>query len=481
MKTKTLIAAATLSVLFVYYTTQLSQAVESSVGSPTAAIETGLNNTVATTVVNDALSRAKSYELPKSTYNRFVVNNTNKSDITCRKGTRISFPPESFEDNNGNVVVDVELTVEECYDLKEMLAEKLSTTSGTSIIETAGMVNIVARKGGVELRLREGIQYSLDFPIGGKREDDFELFYGERNADGIINWVSAGQKANSQVVNSSTNSARSIKESCFIQICESEFRRRTLVSEMDYFNWQLLGGQTLNQWFVSNFNPDAEMVDDFCADKLFSQITFHVNGDGSFKDYYISHESKPCYDRVIAEFLSTMPPLDLSVAMPSYSADHACILTFGHKQGLRNDDFVERFAKKYDYSDAEKTMSEVNTSDLDYYMFSSTELGWINCDRFYEEQSPLVDFYVEANSSDGASVSMVFEDRKSIVRGYRNGNEFVFHGVPSNTNVRLIGVENASGNPMMDVRRTNTSRVRCKLDHYEPITLARLDGAMCWK
>ena len=114
-------------------------------------------------------------------------------------------------------------------------------------------------------------------------------------------------------------------------------------------------------------------------------------------------------------------------------------------------------------------------------MFSSTELGWINCDRFLQEDGPLVDFFVEAKSSPGSSVSMVFEDRKSILRGIREGGHFVFAGIPADENVRLIGKDNFSGNPTIEVKRANTSSLTCSLKNYEPMTLARLDGALCWK
>jgi hypothetical protein len=363
--------------------------------------------------------------------------------------------------------------------LDEILAEKLSTTSDGRIIETAGMVHIEAMQGNVRLRLKMDEQYTVFFPTQGKVDDGFELFYGSVTSDDIVNWTPASRTL--PLGSAGAVSSSSIREDCFIQICESEFRRRTQISEMDYFNWELKDGQTLNQWFVSNFNPAADMVDDFCRDKLISRIAFHVNADGGFKDYYIAHESKTAYDRVIAEFLSSMPPLDLSKVMPSYSTDHLCVLTFGHQQGSSSDEFVKRFAKRYDYADDRQPMTEVNGSDLDYYMFSSTELGWLNCDRFYNEGAPLVEFRVKARATDGSSVSMVFEDRKSIVRGVMMGDEFVFTGVPDDRKIRLIAVDNNGGNPVMQEARTVTSRKFHHMNTYESMTLSKLDAAMCWK
>jgi hypothetical protein len=157
------------------------------------------------------------------------------------------------------------------------------------------------------------------------------------------------------------------------------------------------------------------------------------------------------------------------------------VLTFGHQQGSSSDQFVKRFAKRYEYADDRQPMTEVNGSDLDYYMFSSTELGWLNCDRFYSEGAPLVEFRVKARTTEGSSVSMVFEDRKSIVRGMKIGDEFVFSGVPNDRKVRLVAVDNNGGNPLLQEARTITSRKVHEMDSYQPMTLAKLDAAMCWK
>jgi hypothetical protein len=481
MKTKIIITAATLSVMFVLYSTRLLQAVESN------SLSTDAPSATASAVVFEQ-GRAQAFAPPKalksvklkSTYNRFVIDNTRQCELVGRRGTKLVLPANIFEDENGvSAQGAIEIVMKECYDLDEILAEKLSTTSDGRIIETAGMIHIEATQSDIPLRLKKEVQYTVFFPTQGKSVDGFELFYGNPTTDGIVNWTPASQASGAPNLNGATLS--SIKEDCFIQICESEFRRRTQISEMDYFNWELKDGQTLNQWFVSNFNPDANMVDDFCSDKLISRIAFHVNADGSFKDYYIAHESKTAYDRVIAEFLSAMPPLNLSKVMPIYSSDHLCVLTFGHQQGASSDQFVKRFAKRYDYADDRRPMTNVNSSDLDYYMFSSTELGWLNCDRFINERAPLVEFRVKARTTEGSSVSMVFEDRKSIVRGIKMGDEFVFSGVPNDRKVRLVAVDNNGGSPQMQEARTMTSKKVYRMDSYEPMTLSKLDAAMCWK
>src|SRR5690606_37690568 len=116
------------------------------------------------------------------------------------------------------------------------------------------------------------------------------------------------------------------------------------INEMDYFNWQLDNGQTLNQWFVSQFNPDIKMLEEFCLMGYRSEITFKVDKKGNFKSYYVSNSSAlRDYDRVLARFLQTMPALNLDLLMPDYTYDHACILTFSSKRSKSGEGFAQQF------------------------------------------------------------------------------------------------------------------------------------------
>jgi hypothetical protein len=68
---------------------------------------------------------------------------------------------------------------------------------------------------------------------------------------------------------------------CFIQIVSSYRRDLFYINKMDYFQWKFKDiPQDLNTYFLSNFNPPIEMVNDFCEDKMTCeiQITIHQNG-----------------------------------------------------------------------------------------------------------------------------------------------------------------------------------------------------------
>jgi hypothetical protein len=476
MNTKIVFSAAALSVLCCLYLVSLTNAAESSFeNSAGAAISQTANPKVNSDVV---LPDPIDYATLKTKRTVRKISNDSAQTIECKRGTRLFFPRGSFVYPSGKRVEgEVKLIVEECYDIDEMLAAKLSTTSGNRRLETAGMIQLRAFAGNTELRLADAARYNIYFPVEGNRKDDFELFYGYRDEAGMIDWK---LEENSNPVNESATISEPIVNDCFLQISASQFRCGTRIQEMDYFNWPLVNGQNLNQWFVSNFNPDPAMLDDFCARRMYSQITFHVNEDGSFKDYYVSHSSHEQYDRLLASTLGMMPPLDMKRFMPKYSEDHACILSFGRQQETSSKQFMDRFRKRFDYADGDQKMAEVATEDLNYYVFSSTELGWINCDRFLTTEGPLVDVVVRAAGCENASVSMVFDKDRCILAGVKQGDRFVFNNVPSNRNVRVITIDNPDGKPRMEEAKLNTSSRLHEVRNIEPITLADLDRALCW-
>jgi hypothetical protein len=476
MNNRIIISAAAISVLCCLYFSRLTSAAENELA--TSASGTISPATLPVGVEEDAQPIARDLATLKTKSTTRRISNDKAQTVECKRGTKLFFPAGSFAYPSGKKAEgEIKLVIEECYDVDEMLAAKLSTTSGDRRLETAGMIRIRAYSGNTELRLADNSRYNIYFPLEGPRREDFQLFYGYRNDDGIMDWR---LEENAQPINESAAVSEPIVNDCFVQISASQFRCGTRIQEMDYFNWPLMNGQNLNQWFVSNFNPDPSMLDDFCARRMYSQITFHLNEDGTFKDYYVSHSSLEQYDRLLAGTLQSMPPLDMNKFMPRYTEDHACILSFGRQQETSSKQFVDRFKKRYDYADRDKKMMNVATEDLNYYVFSSTELGWINCDRFLPNEGPMVDVVVETPSCENASVSMVFDKDRSIVSGIKQGNQFVFSRVPANRSVRIITLDNPNGNPRMEETKLNTSSRKCVVRNMEPITLADLDRALCW-
>ncbi len=110
-------------------------------------------------------------------------------EIVGPQGTFLRFYPNSFRDNNGNVItsgnVSIELT--EMYKAGDMLKYYTSTTTSAAVLTSGGQVFIKATIGGNEVKVNK---YGIGFPTNltpgtGPRE----LFFGNTYAkDGMVTW-----------------------------------------------------------------------------------------------------------------------------------------------------------------------------------------------------------------------------------------------------------------------------------------------------
>lgn len=444
----------------------------------------------------------------KKNITRINLDNSKSQKVYGKKGTCLYLPENIFVNSKGEIPKGkIKLELEECYDVSEMIMAKLSTTSNRKMLETAGMIHLKAYSGKEELMLREDAAYNIYFPKNKNTKDDFHLFYGEFDEREIINWELAENEEPieeyedevevSEEYGSSDEwnyedemfsdsdeyfepelkprtSWLAEGESCFIHISKSNLREGTKIREMDFFNWPLQNGQTMNQWFVANFNPDLTMLEEFCVLGYRSGINFKMDNTGRIVSYYIAKASVSEHDRNLANFMMTMPPLDLTKLMPSYTDDHACMLTFASRQGTEQQTFVQQFKKDLKKNE-DGTIASTEAASLDYYIYSSTELGWINCDRFVNETEELVTVSIHTNDAENCAVSMVFEDINSILKGVAEDGKIVFYDVPTNKKVKLIGINTSSTQPLMAVRSDYTGVKKIVLDKYKPFTVEELE------
>lgn len=119
----------------------------------------------------------------------FKVLTSREITLTCKEGTKITFPKNAFRTKDGkafNGVADIE--VAEFYKKSDMLLNKLSTTSDKQLLETGGMVYIDAKSGDDELDLDPTTTYRIK--MANNRKGDFGLFYGDTTGN-KIDWVPA--------------------------------------------------------------------------------------------------------------------------------------------------------------------------------------------------------------------------------------------------------------------------------------------------
>lgn len=87
---------------------------------------------------------------------------------------------------------------------------------------------------------------------------------------------------------------------------------------------------------------------------------------------------------------------------------------------------------------------------LNAYLMSTSELGWINCDRFYDVEEK-TDIIVMVDTALRPSVRMVFTDIKSVLNGQYDASVggVRFSGIPVGKTVQLVGYSIKNDVPYM--------------------------------
>src|SRR5690554_216072 len=123
---------------------------------------------------------------------KFKVSSDTLSIVTGKNGTIINVDPNSLETVDGSPIgkeIDVKLV--EMVTLKDFLTNNAQTVSNGEVIETGGAYDITMFSDGKELKIKNGKSIQVEFPRIS--EKDMEVFMGERDSLGQVNWEATGE------------------------------------------------------------------------------------------------------------------------------------------------------------------------------------------------------------------------------------------------------------------------------------------------
>lgn len=125
---------------------------------------------------------------------RFDVNTDEEIEINLSQGTKVEIAPNSFCNLDGSPIDDenVEIKFKEAFDFSQMLTDKLSTRTSDQLLETGGMIYIEASQNGIPVTLRDGKEIRITLPKQNSK-DGMELFTAIESEENII-WEETGEK-----------------------------------------------------------------------------------------------------------------------------------------------------------------------------------------------------------------------------------------------------------------------------------------------
>ena len=138
----------------------------------------------------------------------FTASSKKISIIKAAKGLKLTVDPNVLEKENGNVVDGmIAVSIIELTTSEELFKSNAATVSDGRLLASGGSYFIGMECNGQRLRIKKNRSLQVEFPV--LKENEMELFYGQRDAGNNMNWVSAGinleQKQQEQILFTDSN------------------------------------------------------------------------------------------------------------------------------------------------------------------------------------------------------------------------------------------------------------------------------------
>lgn len=379
----------------------------------------------------------------------FFILTDKDTVLTCAEGTIIKIKANSFVSEKSNKVITgtVKFSVTEFYKISDILLSNLSTTSNGQLLETAGMVNISATVNNEVLNLKKGQSIDINFPTKQK-ENDMQLFSGSWENENHINWIP-------QITT---------QQEAFI-----------LVEEMPNFSG---GDNDIRKFLSSNIKYPQQARELGIQGIVY--VSFVINEKGEVTDPRVVSGVAPDLDEAALNAIRKMPNWtpgkqrgqNVSVQINLPVIFNLVDNSYGDTSLVWEGSFKERFEKSF----SDTTFEKASSGNIIYYLFNSTQLGWINCDRIINV-SPKTNYIVKLDK-DIDNVKIIFDRYKSVMDVLPKNGVYTFNNVPAGEKITIVAIKRVDNKPFLAIKQTKTSSQVEKDLEFQPVTMEMLKTEM---
>jgi len=291
---------------------------------------------------------------------KFIIRNNKDTVIIGESGTILFFPANSL---NASSDSNIEITLKEILSTSDMILENLTTLSSNKQLETAGMIYVEAKQNGKIIDIDKSNPVLLMLPTDDIK-DNMQLFSGEHDDDGNLNWETNGRSYST-----------------------------TIYSSMFYT-------ENLNRF------------------KKFIMRVFH-------RDLYLY---------------------------------------------LLNSEMQMRdFEEKYKNINTEN-LKRVPQENMNYYVFNFSNSGWINCDRFINENPEnLTTLLIDEPVNINTEIKIVYKDIKSIIPVDITEKGYILNNALLNKEIWIIALKYKKNIPYLALEEgiiSNNSNFKLNFKPY---------------
>lgn len=380
-----------------------------------------------------------------------IISSKADTTVAFAQGTELKVSTNDFVSKRTGLPVSgpIKLQLSEHYRMEDILVQNLSTATKDGLLETNGMINIQAFANGELCKLKPNGSIEIHFPKKNNRPG-MQLFTALKDSSGNIIWKPAIvklQKSNGATKSVTTDIADtfSVQKENFID---------TTLNRIASFPGGLSGIEkninSLKNPFPLNSQTNSMVIADF-----------NVFESGRIYDVRIKKTSNNDYAAALTEALYHMEgwqpaivkgvkkTMTMRLAV-SFSTSNPRLMKFWSCV-KSPEPIVIDLSRGWNWQIylAQNNQAETMVSNL---VFTSTSLGWINCDRFYNTPAPKINFYVAIKPDNNTSMKLVFHNIKSVLGVSVVNNQYAFTNVPVGEPVTLVAVRGEKGHLQMAIK-----------------------------
>lgn len=402
---------------------------------------------------------AELHDLTLKASEYFRIDPTKASEVQGREGTIVRIPAgalvtEKLAPARGPVWVELK----ECYSTADLLLSNLSTmSSNDELLETAGIVLVQASAQGLPLRVAEGHSIQVDMPAA-RRKKGMRLSYGQGDRRNALRWVAVAPEAVPTPEQIYTEPER----------MPTYGKGPAAINNLIRYPRQAIANQTQGLVFASFIVDEAGRV---IAPKIVRGL-----GDGCDEELL----------RVLRQTSGSWKPglqagkaVKVKMVLPVRFAFHAGMASGLDSATASSAALADSATELAVAEEMPPTVPAFETAPTDRYLFASTQLGWLNCDRvWHAASSSATDLTATTDANPNTSVYLLFREAKALVAGQIEAEGYAFRGVPANQRAVLIGVRYQNDTPFLALCEIITGRRPTEPLAFHETTLEELERVL---
>jgi len=310
---------------------------------------------------------------------------------------------------------------------KDMIANNCPTVSNGRMLVSDGSYYIGMTSNGKEVRIKNGKSLQMQFPKYG--ESDMELFFGEKNADGIMNWKPLNKDLHNNY-DKIDAAATLTKENN-----ESSWMPQTTTNNLAYYR-EMSGDNLLKQYEDSIHETRRAYI--ICHYMKMTQEQIRNTMEAPYKiatndlsRFNLSFAYR--YSKWYADIFVYNSPNSIYYILPDKGDDSVCYYVMAYGKNRKavpsaNTDSINKH--NIDLAIDKMTPSETKKGRkifipakmkavVRYYdPVEITNLGYLNCDHYYDAPEGITPQYtlnIQGTVPDNIGIYMIFRNINSML------------------------------------------------------------------